>query len=155
MKKLKKTSLSPDEHSGAKKLFSKYDPNLALAELELGIFTGVKAYLSPLTTWMNTWSSSKGLMKGLDEKMELSKLASDVVSAGASGMSAGTMGLGTNLLQQAFRSLGLGANAMAGGGTLTQFPTQGALEVRLTFLGEEVRSLKFRTKSVSIVGNRT
>ena len=77
-------------------------------------------------------------MKGFDQTIQgvekkVSKLARDVVSAGASGMSAGTMGLGANPLQQAFIGLGLGENLMAEGGTPTPNPTQtkGALEVRL------------------------
>ena len=63
-------------------------------------------------------------MKGLDEKIQdvekkVSKLARDVVSAGAAGTSVGTTGLGTSPLQQAFIGLGLGANLKAGGGTPT------------------------------------
>ena len=41
---------------------------------------------------------------------------------------------------------------MAGGGTPTPTPTKGAREVRLKFLEEEVRSLKFGTKSLAIGG---
>ena len=94
MKELEKTSLIDKECGGVKKLFTTYDPDLTLGDLGLKIFTGVKTYLDPLTTWMNTWSTSKGLMKGLDEKMKnvekkLSKLASDVVTVGAAGTSLG------------------------------------------------------------------
>ena len=157
IKELEKTSLNAEECEGVKILFNKFDPKLALSELKVGIVAGVKTYLSPLTTWTNSWSTSKGLMKGLDEKMEafekkLSKLASDAISAGASGMSSGTMGRGTNPLQQAFGSLGLGVNSMAGGGTSTPAPMPGGLEVRLKVMEEELRSLKVGTKSVSIVG---
>ena len=58
-------------------------------------------------------------MKRLDEKMEavekkLSKLASDVVRVGAAGTSLGAQGLQANPLQQAFGSLGLGANVIGG-----------------------------------------
>ena len=48
------------ENSGVKKLFSKYDLDLALAELGVKIFMGVKTYLGPLTTWTNSWSTPKG-----------------------------------------------------------------------------------------------
>ena len=160
LKQLEKTSLSAEECAGVKKLFTTYDPKLALEELGLAIFTGVKDYLDPLTTWTNSWSTPKGLMKRLDEKMEavekkLSKLASDVVRVGAAGTSLGPQGLGANPLQQAFGSLGLGANVIGGGGTTTPTstpsPAKRDLEVRLKFMEEELRSLKFGTKSVSIV----
>ena len=93
-------------------------------------------------------------MEAVEKK--LSKLASDVVRVGAAGPSLGAQELGAHPLQQAFASLGLGANLMGGGGTTTPTsipsPAKGDLKVRLKFMEEEVRSLKFGTKSVSIVG---
>ena len=146
-------------------MFTKYKPELALADLGLEIFGGVQAYLNPLTIWVKTWSNSQGLMKGLDEKMldvkkRVSKIARDVVTAGAAaavagaGASEGMTASGSSPLQQAFGSLGFGATLMAGGGTSTPTPTptKGALEGRLKLLEEEVRSLKFGTKNLAIVG---
>ena len=88
MEELEKTSLGKEEHSGVMKLFGKYKLELALADLGLEIFAGVQAYLNPLTIWHKTWSTSQGLMKGLDEKMQdvkkrVFKIARDVVAAGA------------------------------------------------------------------------
>ena len=85
------------------KLFTKYKPELALADLGLKIFAGVQSYLNPLTTWVKTWSTSQGLMKGLDENMQdvekrVSKIARDVVTAGVAGLSVGTTGPGTSPL---------------------------------------------------------
>ena len=101
MKELEKTSLRTEEHLGVTTLFTKYKPDLALADLGFEIFTGVQAYLGPLTAWVKTWSTSEGLMKGLDNKMQdvekkVSKLARDVVTAGAAGTSVAIMGLGAS-----------------------------------------------------------
>ena len=69
MKELEKTSLSPEECAGVKKLFTTYNPKLALKELGIAVFMGVKDYFIPLTTWTNRWSTPEGLMKRLDEKL--------------------------------------------------------------------------------------
>jgi len=119
---------------------------------------------------VTTWTTLQGVTKGLDEKMrdvkrQISKITMDVAmvaaAAATTAVSGGTATSRTIPLQQEFGCLGFGVNLTAGGGNPTNSQlgipptTQGtnaALKLRLKLLEEEVWSLKFGTKSASIVG---
>lgn len=111
---LAKVAMTAEEHKGESALFATYKPENTLADLGKD-FVGVQAYLHPLTAWVATWTTPRGVMKGLDGKVlefeaRLSKLLTeDAAASGTAGRRAGTMPL-----QSAFGGLGLESNLTAG-----------------------------------------
>lgn len=128
---LAKVAMTAEEHKGESAFFATYKPENTLADLGKEIFVGVQAYLHPLTAWVATWTTPRGVMKGLDDKVlefeaRLSKLSTDAAASGTAGRRAGTMPL-----QSAFGGLGLGSKLTAGVNNLTPAAgTQAILESR-------------------------
>ena len=86
--RLSNVALTGEEHKGIADLFKKYKPGnnkpeSTFADFGKDIFLGVQAYLNPLTNWLTTWTTPRGVMQGLDAKVlefeaKLVKLSTEV-----------------------------------------------------------------------------